>query len=357
MTDPSFEELRADLEELCVPQGQVRHMRWLATPLAVGRTTSGDYEIFIRGSELRALSALVRRHIQHGDWQPKEGGTSFPANRIVLPSAPHFASVAALIAIELLRAGLAGARGAQAAFSDVEPIIEMAMRRGALSESVVIGLVGELTVLRQLILGQADNPSSLLRVLDYWQGWQGGRDFRIGDHSIEVKTTQAATSIHEFSGLHQLEPELLPSGAPEQLHLMSIGLAASTSTGEALPTLVSSIIALLSAFSVGDELAKEFVRRVGLYGSQSGIGYVHAAMHDWSVYQTRYTHTFIPRLYRVDDPAMRPLTRQILAETFVQPQDLSFTMHIPEQVSAFNPAPDWSTELEAMSNQAPTWTT
>ncbi|MBY3158987.1 PD-(D/E)XK motif protein [Rhizobium laguerreae] len=353
MTDFNFERLRADLEELGVPQGQVRHMLWLATPLAVGRTTSGDYEIFIRGSELRATSPLVRRHIQHGDWRPEEGGTSFPANRIVLPSAPHFASVAALIAIELLRAGLAGTRGIQAAFSDVEPIIEMAMRRGALSESVIVGLVGELTVLRQLILGHAGSPSSLMRVLDYWQGWQGGRDLRIGTHSIEVKTTQAASSIHEFSGLHQLEPELLPSGALEQLHLMSIGLAASISTGESLPTLVSSVIALLSASSGAGELPNEFERRVALYGSQSGVGYVHAAMRDWSVYQTRYIHTFIPRLYRVDDPAMRLLTRQMLAETFVQPQGLSFTMHVPEQVSAFNPAPDWSTQLEAMSKQAP----
>lgn len=357
MTDLNFEQLRADLEELSVPQGQVRHMRWLGTPLAVGRTTSGDYEIFIRGSELRATSPLVRRHIQHGDWRPEDGGTPFPANRIVLPSAPHFASVAALIAIELLRAGIAVAQGPQAAFSDVEPIIEMAMRRGALSESVIVGLVGELTVLRQLILCHAGSPSSLMRVLDYWQGWQGGRDFRIGGHSIEVKTTQSATSIHEFSGLHQLEPELLPSGALEQLHLMSIGLAASTSTGESLPALVSSIITLLWASSGGDELANEFERRVALYGSASGVGYMHAAMHDWSVYQTRYTHTYIPRLYRVDDAAMRFLTRQILAETFVQPEGLSFTMHVPEQVSAFNPAPDWSMQLEAMSNQVPRWPT
>uniref|UniRef100_UPI0031015958 PD-(D/E)XK motif protein n=1 Tax=Neorhizobium sp. EC2-8 TaxID=3129230 RepID=UPI0031015958 len=353
MTDSSFEQLRADLGELGVPQGHVRHTLWLAAPLAVGRTTSGDYEIFIRGSELRAASPLVRRHIQHGDWRPELGGTSFPANRIVLPSAPHFASVAALIAIELLRAGVAGARGTQAAFSDVEPIIEMAMRRGALPESSIVGLVGELTVLRQLFLSHAVRPSSLMRVLDFWQGWQGGRDFRIGNHSIEVKTTQAATSIHEFGGLHQLEPELLPSGTVEQLHLMSIGLATSASTGESLPTLVSSVIGLLSAASEDDELPNEFVRRVALYGSQSGEGYVHAAMRDWSVYQTRYTHTFIPRLYRVDDPAMRLLTRQILADTFVQPQGLSFTMHIPEQVSTFNPAPDWSMLLEEMCNQTP----
>jgi hypothetical protein len=45
---------------------------------------------------------------------------------------------------------------------------------------------------------------------------------------------------------------------------------------------------------------------------------------------------------------MKLLDRKRLAETFVQPQGLSFTMHIPDQVSAFNPAPNWETELDAM---------
>lgn len=350
MSDFPFEVLREDLEALSVPEGQARNLRWLAMPLAIGRTASGDFEVFIRGPELRAGSALVRRHVQHGDWRPEAGGEPFSASRIVLPAAPHFASIAALIAIELLRAGIAGPRGAQSAFTDVEPIIEMAIRRGALSEAVIIGLIGELTVLRQLILARSGQPERTMRCLEFWQGWQeGGRDFRIGDHSIEVKTTQASASIHEFSGLHQLEAKQLPSGASEQLHLLSIGLAASTTMGESLPSVVSSIATLLSSSAVGPEATDEFMRRVSLYGTMSGTGYAHATMQDWSVYGTRYTHTFLPRLYRVDDAAMLLLGRDLLAQTFVQAQGLSFTMHIPEQVSAFNPAPSWQAELEAMA--------
>ena len=45
---------------------------------------------------------------------------------------------------------------------------------------------------------------------------------------------------------------------------------------------------------------------------------------------------------------MLTLSRNLLAQTFVQAQGLSFTMHIPEQVSAFNPAPSWEAELETM---------
>ncbi len=269
----------------------------------------------------------------------------------MLPSAPHFASISALIAIELMRSGITEPDGIQPAFTDVEPIIEMAIRRGALSEAVIIGLIGELTVLRQLILVRSGRPQAMMRCLDYGQGWQeGGRDFRIGDQAIEVKTTQASASMHEFSGLHQVEAKQLPSGATEHLHLMSIGLAASTTMGESLPSVVSSIVSLLSSVSSGTELANEFVRRVSLYGTLSGSGYSHQSMQAWSVYNTRYAHTFLPRLYRLNDPAMRLLTRDLLAQTFVQADSLAFTMHIPHQISAFNPAPSWEAELEQMAD-------
>ncbi|WP_342612695.1 PD-(D/E)XK motif protein [Burkholderia ambifaria] len=349
MNDIHFEALRADLDQLSVPQGQVRHMRWLVPALAIGRTASGDFEVFIRGPEIHAASALVRRHLQHGEWRPEEGGTPFSANRIVLPSAHHFASIAALIAIELVRAGIASPRGIQRAFNDVEPIIEMAIRRGALSENVVIGLIGELSVLRQLILVGATRPNSMLRCLNFWHGWEeGGRDFRLGDSSIEVKTTRSDGSIHQFSGLHQLEPIVRPSGAMEQLNVMSFGLAASSSMGETLPSMVSSIVKLLSSTEDSSDIAPEFLRRVSLYGCESGDGYVHETMHEWAAYGTRYTHTFVPRLYRVDDPAMRLLNRNLLADTFVQTHGLSFTVHFPDQVSAFNPVPNWEVELHRM---------
>lgn len=350
MIDIPFEMLRENLEALSVPEGQTRNLQWLAKPLAIGRTASGDYELFIRAPELRTKSALVRRHVQHGDWRPEQGGAPFSASRIVLPSAPHFASISALIAIELMRSGITEPDGIQPAFTDVEPIIEMAIRRGALSEAVIIGLIGELTVLRQLILARSGRPNAMMRCLDYWQGWQeGGRDFRIGDQAIEVKTTQASASMHEFSGLHQVEAKQLPSGASEHLHLMSIGLVASTTMGESLPSMVGSIVTLLSSVSGGTELANEFVRRVSLYGTLSGSGYAHQSMQAWSVYNTNYAHTFLPRLYRLDDPAMRLLTRDLLAQTFVQPGSIAFTMHLPDQVSAFNPALSWETELEEMA--------
>lgn len=348
MTSPSFEKLRHDLEALVAPTGSARNLRWLAPPLALARSAIGDFEIFICGDELAAASALVRRHLQYGDWQPEGGGVTFPANRIVLPSAPHFASVAALIAVELLRAGLGSSASAQAAFTDVEPIIEMAIRRGALPENVVIGLIGELMVLRQALLSIGSQPQLRALLLDAWQGWQGGRDFRFAANSIEVKTTQAASSIHEFSGLHQLEEARLPDGSQEELHLLSLGLVASPSMGETLPNIVDQVLEMLAEPATASPLQESFLTLVERYGVANGVGYQHATMKDWTAYATRYTATFPPRLYRLADPAMRLLDRADVARTFVVPSSLAFTLHIPDSVSAFNPATSWQSELSRM---------
>src|SRR3546814_13609271 len=87
MSHPTFEVLRDELEALQAPAGEARNLRWLSPPLAVARSATGDYEIFLRGDELVATSPLVRRHLPHGEWQPQDGGASFPASRSVLPSA------------------------------------------------------------------------------------------------------------------------------------------------------------------------------------------------------------------------------------------------------------------------------
>ena len=55
----------------------------------------------------------------------------------------------------------------------------------------------------------------------------------------------------------------------------------------------------------------------------------------------KYKHSFAPRLYRVADPTMRLLRREEVALTYVAPASLSFTLHLPDRVSAFNPAPSW----------------
>lgn len=89
------------------------------------------------------------------------------------------------------------------------------------------------------------------------------------------------------------------------------------------------------------EIQSAFLEAVETYGAFGSIGYRHLTMRNWSTYAVRYTHTFAPRLYRVADPAMRILRREELDRTFVLSDSVSFTLHIPDQVSAFNPAASW----------------
>lgn len=348
-----FEDLRADLEAISSASGEARNLRWLAPELAVGRNAAGDYEIFLRGESLTAASSIVARHLQHGQWVPKEGGESFSASRIVLPSVPQFASVAALIAVELLRAGIDGSGNPQQAFSDVEPIIEMAIRRGALAENVIIGLIGELILVRQCLLATLSTSARQAEIINAWQGWQhGGRDFRLGRYAIEVKTTQSQSSLHEFTGIHQLEPEHLEGSVAEDLYVLSIGMISSATTGETLPEVVDSILNLLSS-SLGESagpVQDTFLRSVSLYGTQAATGYSHVTMREWSAYATRYSHSFAPRLYRVDDHAMRLLRRETVEETFVVPSSVSFSALFPDRVSAFNPAENWLTAVTEIVN-------
>lgn len=213
---------------------------------------------------------------------------------------PPIRAVAALIAIELARFELATDESMQVAFNEVEPIIEMAIRRGALSAEALLGLVAELQVLRVALLATtaAKRPATLLG----WRGWTQGRDFVFGPHVIEVKATLGDTSRHTFSGVHQLEPQPLVDGGLENLHLMSFGLAEADGSGQSLPELIDDLASLLDDGSAtGSAASMQLLAMVREYGGGGSPGYEHDTMRGWSVYQTRYAITFA-RLYAVDDP-------------------------------------------------------
>src|SRR5688572_5264473 len=101
---PDFESLRANINALATPSEGQRTLFWFANGLGgVAKTANGGFEIFIAGSAITARSRVVRRHLEHNSWIEAGAAEPFEANRVVLPSAPHFASLAALIAIELMR--------------------------------------------------------------------------------------------------------------------------------------------------------------------------------------------------------------------------------------------------------------
>jgi hypothetical protein len=128
-----------------------------------------------------------------------------------------------------------------------------------ISEEAEVGLLGELTVLREFA-GSDPNVA-----LDAWRGPTGSQyDFQWAAMAVEVKTTRAregfTVSVH---GLHQLEP---PEGT--DLHLVGVRVTKSP-TGRTLPETVSSLL--------------ELVDGAVLLPLLEGIGYVHgdAGSHEW----------------------------------------------------------------------------
>jgi hypothetical protein len=346
-----FEPLRDRLEGLSVPKGEARKVIWIVGDrLGAALTAVGSYEIFLAGGPLKAASNLVERHLQHDLWVPERGGETFEATRILLGSASHFAAIAALIATEIARLDLSSDDKLQQAFLEVEPIIEMAIRRSTLSDEALLGLIAELYALKAALVSvpKDERPTVMLG----WRGWTRGRDFEFGSGTLEVKATAGSQSRHHFSGVHQLEPNLLESGEAERLGLLSLGLAETDDGGQSLPEIVDDLLSLLDDGSIERGAAQQqLLSMIAEYGEGGGAGYEHDKMSGWVVYQRHFTITF-GRLYDVADPAMRLLTREAIEQTFAVVDSVTFSLLLPERVSAFNPSARWQEELAAIVRHA-----
>lgn len=342
-----FEALRGKLDGLRVPAGEARKLIWVITErLGVALTATGSFEIFLAGPRLNASSSLVERHLQHDSWEPEAGGDAFEATRILLGSAPHFAAIAALIVTEMARLDLSTDGALQQAFLEIEPIVEMAIRRSTLSDEALLGLIAELHVLKAALIFTPSERRHV--VLLAWRGWTRGRDFQFGSIALEVKATTGDRSRHHFSGVHQLEPAQLEGGAEEQLGLLSMGFVESDQGGQSLPEVVEDLLRLLEGSNDSQTSARDqLLAMIAEYGEGGGPGYEHDTMSGWSAYQRRFSITFA-RLYDVLDPEMRLLRREVIEQTFAVAESVSFSLLLPDRVSAFNPARTWQEELASI---------
>ena len=346
----TFEQLRDSLGELSVPAGQARQLVWVVPGrLGTAMTATGAFEIFLLGAPLQAVSPVVASNLMHDRWEPSAGGEPFEASRVLLGSAAHFAAVAALIATELGRLDLTSDEAAQRSFREVEPIIELAIRRAVLASETILGLIGELHVLRVALL--AVPVEARATMLLSWRGWAPGRDFQLGTHGIEIKTTLGTTSRHWFSGIHQLEPQELSDGGKETLHLLSIGLQVAETGGPSLPELVDDMLSLLSDGGEQSPQQAQLLSMIESYGGDGAPGYQHDVMRAWHMYQQRFAITFA-RLYDVAAPEMRLLNRALVEQTFAVPDSLTFELALPSLLSAYNPAENWQQEVAALVGAA-----
>lgn len=341
----TFEDLYQITSQLEQPPADdQRQLEWCDENevLALAREQGGGYEIFMTGPALQPTSQLVRRHLKHDRWLTHTG-QSFEANRLVLPRDAHYIPVAALLAEELLRNGVQ--RSAQSAFAMSEPLIEMALRRAALDEESVLGLIAELQLLETLMITY---PDLRAQCLESWQGHDRGRDFVFDGVQVEVKATRGPRSVHEISSLAQVDPRRSASGEPvERLFLLSVGITGCDPTladAVSLPSVVDSVLALLgpSDPQSRNDIQRLFLARIESYGpSIRRDGYAHDQMRAWTAYASTYSIRF-KRLYDMNDESVDVLRRATVARCgHVSADTVTYTVELPDQIAGTdNPRSD-----------------
>ncbi len=335
----SYEEV---LEQInAVPAGLIgndRTINWLTDAQVVGiaRNSRGHLELFLAGEQLKPRTRTVKSAIHYHSWH-RDTQPPLSANRILLPALGHFDQVGAFIAAELLREKADA--NLERAFAVTEPLIELAIKRLEVSENAILGLVGELLLLDALC--RCADDMYVGPVVQAWDGWRrSARDLTWEGTGVEIKTTTRTTSSHAVHGVHQIEPAATTDDGPgeSRLLLVSIGLRQADPNVPALsiPSLVKSIVARLTA-SGASGLVDEFLKRVAMYGSESGIGYEHATMVNEAPFTTPFSVTFV-RGYNMADPAIEVLRRDdVVAHQHVDAQSLTFRVDLPATISLNNP--------------------
>ncbi|WP_062308023.1 PD-(D/E)XK motif protein [Demequina subtropica] len=346
--EPAYEWLREEIVGLRSASGaDARTLSWAdeRRELGIARDERGRLELFLVGARLNPANPVVKEALAHDVWTTR-GGDSLEASRLLMPAAPHFDQVAAFICAELLNNGMDSDR--EGAFARTEAIIALALQKARLGSEFLIGLAGELLLLRALL---AHAPAAAEFIIDAWKGaGRSSRDFQLANVGVEVKATTHSDAVHHIQGLHQIECGTPVDDHPEtDLYLMSFGISwldAHESYGTSLRDLVEAIRG-----RIGDpETRSVFDRALEAYGAGSG-GPGSAPITESSHFADRFDVRFA-RLYDLTDPLIKLPTRDDLSGfEHMQLDSLSFRIQLPERVNGdLNPIrtlPDSASHLLA----------
>ena len=314
------------------PSSAERQITWCGANrrLGVAKNVFAQIEIFLVGPPLKPMTRLVRDCLKHQEWF-RSDASGIQASRLLLPSLGHFEPVAAFLCTELLRAGVD--QDVEQAFNATQSVIDLALQRLSLTSEALLGLVGELLLLRAMVI------EAPVKTLDLVQAWKGhthsDRDFQIGAVGVEVKTTTRPTSSHLMRGIRQTQAGHGVDGQEEhQLYLVSIGLAPGAD-GISLPELVESLITRIEhqGTPASKALVDLLVARVKNYGSENSLGYDHDDLEVRATFPARFGESFV-RCYDMQDEAIRLFTASDLANRpFVDGASLSFLVSLPDHVT------------------------
>lgn len=351
----TYEDIARLIEEIAAPdQADQLAIEWLESDrLAIGRDSRERHVVILTGPPLEPSDSAVASALRAGEWRMTTGA-KIKGTLLQLPRGDAFRTATAAIVAELFRRGI-DARPTVEVFAEVEPFIALVLRRVLLPDDSVLGLVGELLVLKELLVALGEKRTSVVDPTCVWRGWQQqARDFALGPTSIEVKSTGLNVSRHAISGFEQVEPRSLDGGSTEALFIASIGLRRAAVSGPlSIAGLADQIIELIRTGPEAADGEAKFVQRLGQYGPEGFQGYKHPEMRDQESYALSFTTTFVPRIYDMSDENIRIVRRADLARDFpfVLTQGVRYTMELPGSVpgSIENPRTDLQAFLRTVA--------
>lgn len=300
-----YDEIKKRVADLEPPGAESEYeMRTeIVGKLAYGRGYGGSYVICFLGADLNPSSDRVKQYLHYSDsWRSEGGGSDFEGSLLTFPESEEFSAVVAMIAMECIDAGIESWDMAHC-LPKVEPIIELVLSQPNLPGSFVVGLYGELFVLRAVMTCMKGAMGTVSDPTGCWKGAErSARDFSVdcGGESIgiEVKTTLGNSSRHTISGLDQVELQV--GDGEEKLYLASIGIQKSPG-GESIAGLTDNILDLIKSLSpTPTDDQNKFLDRLKSYGPSSTQRYDHVRMKDEQPFSVGYDHHF-NRLYDMGD--------------------------------------------------------
>ena len=343
MSHLNYDDSKTVIGQLSDHLNASRDVHWFNDHLGVARGDGNRIELFLPGGELNARLPVVAHLLNQGLWTRKGDALPFEAARLLLPAGEQYDAIAATVVVELAQSGLEHDR--QTAFSRCEALIEVALLQADLAVESVIGLWGELFLLRLWLEASSPQFSSL----DSWCGYRpSARDFSLGSLGVEVKTTLRSTSSHQVSGVHQTEPT--PSDdrpTEEQLLLVSIGLE-PIDQGLSVLDLIQQTDSAIRARDVAR--ADDFQVHVSDYAARS-TGYRRANENQPSILSKTYGVRFV-RCYDMSDPDIQVLRlADLQARPHVQTDSVTFRINLPTQVRGdVNPTVGALSVIELLEN-------
>ena len=346
-----FEELERRFSDIGPSPDGSHQVDWLDEgTLGVSRSTRGALQIFVRESEIRIVNRFSN-FVRRGLWKSTMDGTEFWAWKIdaettELPVLAVIALTLCLIraespiefdkSLEVLLKAIQADKSSQIGSDVVEGEED--------NRGIALGLLGELFVLRTML--SLISPSDGERLIDSWIGSErSSRDFELGSIGIEVKTTRKNISEHFLSGVRQIEPGHLRSGAFEkQAFLMSLGLSRTedpNSNSFSIDSLIFDIEGILAKREESEDdtdlVINKFRSKLDAYFGEFGREIK---------LNTEGFHLMFIRMYDMENSNLRVLrSDSLLKFSMVLPETVRFAVRLPLELGGDRATPSGRLEV------------